>query len=132
MGGFPGNETGGYDWLNIHMHGFEVVPHLFHPMGTPGTVWAPFRTFFSAEDPEKTPQDIRIPKLSKKMLFWKHGRWEALDCCKILPRGVGTIRRPGQHHSGQKKVLTFFRLSKLCQGNSGPAPGNDKLIRTAD
>merc|ERR1712232_1416548 len=37
----PGNETSGYDVLNLHMHGFEVAPHLFHPMGTsdPAAPW---------------------------------------------------------------------------------------------
>lgn len=30
----PGLEYSGFDVLNIHMHGFEVAPHLFHPMGT--------------------------------------------------------------------------------------------------
>ena len=30
----PGLETLGYDIFNIHMHGWEVAPHLFHPQGT--------------------------------------------------------------------------------------------------
>ena len=30
----PGLETGGYDVLNLHLHGLEVWPHLFHPVGT--------------------------------------------------------------------------------------------------
>jgi len=37
----PGYNTNGYDVFNLHMHGFEVAPHLFHPMGTsdPAADW---------------------------------------------------------------------------------------------
>ena len=30
----PGKTTKGFDHFNIHLHGLEVAPHLFHPMGT--------------------------------------------------------------------------------------------------
>lgn len=30
----PGSLTHGFDAFNIHLHGLEVAPHLFHPMGT--------------------------------------------------------------------------------------------------
>jgi FtsP/CotA-like multicopper oxidase with cupredoxin domain len=30
----PGNTTGGFGVFNIHMHGWEVAPHLFYPPGT--------------------------------------------------------------------------------------------------
>lgn len=37
----PGLITDGYDWFNIHMHGMETQPHLFHPMGNsePSSEW---------------------------------------------------------------------------------------------
>ena len=34
MANVPGNDTGGFDVFNIHMHGWEVAPHLFDPPGT--------------------------------------------------------------------------------------------------
>eukprot|EP00040_Diaphanoeca_grandis_P017588 m.91988 g.91988 ORF g.91988 m.91988 type:complete len:1106 (+) comp26516_c0_seq2:169-3486(+) len=30
----PGNFTNGFNKFNIHLHGFETQPHLFHPLGT--------------------------------------------------------------------------------------------------
>lgn len=40
-GNVPGLETKGFDVFNIHLHGLEVSPHLFHPMGTsnPNADW---------------------------------------------------------------------------------------------
>ena len=36
----------------------------------PGTVWAPFRTVFSAENPQKNPQKIPTQKSAKKLFFF--------------------------------------------------------------
>ena len=30
----PGHMFGGYNSFNVHLHGYEVTPHLFHPLGT--------------------------------------------------------------------------------------------------
>lgn len=37
----PGQDTNGFNVFNIHTHGLEVQPHLFHPMGTtnPDAPW---------------------------------------------------------------------------------------------
>jgi len=75
----------------------------------------PLELFFSAENPQKNPQKIPTNKSAKNMIFGKNGRREALDGCKILPRGVGTIRRPGKHHSG-KTSLNFFMAVQTLPG----------------
>jgi hypothetical protein len=50
----------------------------------------------------------------------KYGSWEALDGCKILLRGVGTICPPGKQysenlkkHKKSRSVNMFFKCSDL-------------------
>ena len=43
----------------------------------------------------------QIPEIVQHMCFLENDRLDALDGCKILLWGVGTIRRPGKHHSGE-------------------------------
>ena len=64
----------------------------------PAIAWAYFKTFFFRGN----------PKIQKNMFFADYGSLEALDVGKILLRVVGTICPPGNPHSEQKKVETFF------------------------
>ena len=44
-------------------------------------------------------------KNTKQTDFALYGSWEALDACKILPRGLGIISTPGKQHS---KMSSLF------------------------
>jgi hypothetical protein len=51
------------------------------------------------EPPPPVNEGPPPPPRLLKTHFWKYGSWEALDGCKLLLWGVGTICPPGKHHS---------------------------------
>lgn len=69
----PGFETS-FDVVNIHMHGMQVVPHLFHPQGTgdPAAEWISIHP--TNENPEQRCHCyvFDIPADHPMGTFWYH------------------------------------------------------------
>ena len=90
--------------LCTKLHGdiFDAFLTLTRPIGSP--LKEPIGIYTG----NKIRPNPDPPKSATFGFLALYGTWEALDGCKILPRGVGTIRRPGKHHSGRSDFQVFL------------------------
>jgi FtsP/CotA-like multicopper oxidase with cupredoxin domain len=68
--GWPGdhNVPHGLDSTNLHVHGLEVTPHLFEPLGTS----RPLASMISLGPGAEKRYEFRIPEDHPSGLFWYH------------------------------------------------------------
>ena len=75
-----------------------------------GVLWAPLGPGWAKpQGAHPHPLLIKPPPQHKKTRFSQYGSWEALDGCKILLRGVGTICLPGKQYSKNFPKSRTFR-----------------------
>lgn len=64
----PENNPYDFNTTNLHMHGMQVVPHLFAPIGTSN----PASPFIAINNGESLTYDFQIPDDHPSGLYWYH------------------------------------------------------------
>jgi len=83
----PHNNPHGFDITNLHVHGVQTVPHLFHPIGT-SKLAAPS---IAVSPGDSYTWDFPIPKDQPAGLYAYHPHWHGSTGTQVMSGAAGGI-----------------------------------------
>lgn len=97
----PGKEAS-FDVVNLHFHGMDVMPHLFHPLGT-AAANAPWITTYPPGNGSTQNcycYSLEVPKYHPQGLFWWHIHRHGSETMQAWQGMVGMLQVGSRNSTG--------------------------------
>jgi suppressor of ftsI len=123
-GGDPSNNPHGFNTTNLHVHGVQVVPHLFDPVGTTNTA----AQMIAIQPGTSFQYTFTVPSDQPPGLYWYHPHHHGSTDVEVSGGMAGLILIPGAiDHVPEIAAARDIQLAVQTL-NVNPDPTNPNLL----